>query len=502
MDKLLAQRLKFLKITNLICCICIFISLLSYCIFFRGLESDGVERLAEILFKKSFFHAEKARMLFHLLYEWPLVFYLKIAPSPSLLLIKSLWSFSLIYLHLFSLAICYLYLPKSKKDFIFFPLMGFVFGPMTSLGLSVSVSFIVCSYYWALAFIIHYSDLYVKQQKAIFILSICFSFFSHELMSYMAWPLIYFCFLKLKKNKENKSTIYTGVFLLTLNSLLSAFFTVFPEWPSHRSYFIESLIYLKFFYSSGFYAPAVSSFLILILFFMPFLFHKKNIMLITVIILSAFFCCMNVINPIYPIFGDFIAFWNEYDKRVWVIIALPITLLIWWLFETKRVSFLQSKSFLIFCLILTVSLTGWRVGSDYRFYQYQSQFAEKLSHCLGWISWSKVQKFSDFHPPFLKQFYNLQVEPDEHIIDASLLYSKSFQVQSIVQSHSKPLWLCADFYESQKFSIFHRENHNLSEMIQDKCKAVNLKNISMNFFDFIKFIKAVQMGQSHCKYKQ
>lgn len=470
---------RFVRQANYVITICVSFSLISYCLFLRGVESDGREILSEIIFKNGFFYAEKARILFHFFYELPIVLHLKLFPSSSLYLIKIIWSFSLIWMHIFSLAFSYIILPKNKKYFIFFPLMGFVFGPMTSLGLSISVSFIVSSYVWMLAFITHYSNLSFKWHKIAFIFTICTSFLSHELMSYMAWPLILLCIFKLKNDRKNQLIIQTGITLLAINSLVSGFFTLFPDWPEHRSYFIESFENFYFFYKNGFYAPSVSAFLIIVIFFISLLKAetlqiKKQILIISLSIAATFFCIMNFINPIYPILGDFITFWNEYDKRVWVVIALPISLLIWWLFEIKNLSFLEFKLFFIFCIIFTLSLTGWRIGTDYRFYQYQTQFANKLSYCQGYVSWSDVEEFTlPFHPRFLNKFHTAEFE--QHIIDASIIFLNSFKVKSVIQSNRKPSWFCLDFSTPKK------------------CLS------NTNKFDFSSFIQSIKFHQSFCK---
>ena len=469
---------RFIRKTNYIIAVCISFSLISYCFFLRGVESDGREILSEIIFKNGFFYAEKARILFHFFYEFPFVLYLKIFPHSSLYLTKIVWSVSLIWMHIFSLISSYIILPKNKKYFIFFPLIGFVFGPMTSLGLSISVSFIVSSYIWMLAFIIHYSNLSLRWHKFIFILSICSSFLSHEIMTYMVWPLIFLCIFKLKRNKETQLTIQTGIILLSINFLISGFFTLFPDWPEHRSYFMESLERIYFFYKEGFYAPSVSTFLVLVIFFTSLLkteTHQitKQLSIIILSVAAIFFCIMNFINPIYPVLGDFITFWNEYDKRVWVVIALPFSLLIWWLFEINKVSFLEYKVFFFFCIILTISITGWRIGTDYRFYQYQTQFAKKLSHCQGYVSWSEVEKSTpSFRPWFLNKFHTVEFE--QHIIDSSIIFPNSFKVKSIIKSNRKPTWFCLDF------------------STRKKCLS------NMNKFDFSLFIQFVKSQQSSC----
>ena len=478
-------------------------SIVSYCVFLRGLESDGVEDLAIIMARNDFFFPDRARFFFHFLYQLPIVFFLKAFPVASLHLIKVVWSFSLLWVHLFSFFGCYLILPKHKKYFILFPLISFILGPMTSLGLSISVSFIVSSYIWMTAFIIYYSNLSLKSHKFIFILSLFFSFFSHEMMSYMAWPLIYLCFSKIQKTEKNKLLIFIGIFLLLINSLLSSFFVIFPRYPAHRSYFIESLTHLSFFYKNGFYAPIVSSCLLLILFFIKLYFKKnkihlkkQNVIIIFISIFFIFFCLMSFVYPIYPVFGDLFSLWNKYDKRVWVVISLPLTLLIWWFFETKKISFPDFRYFFLFCGFLAFSLTGWRIGTDYRFYQYTKQFSNRLSYCFGYVSWSEVEKSSSpFEPYFLNKFH----DPEEHIINMSIFYSDSFDVKSIVQSDFKPLWLCSNFFSPKRY-LLDTHKVDFAEFIQKSCqKTINMTDITLYKFRFSQFIEFVKSQKSFCE---
>ena len=497
------KKTRFFNLINQVLFLCIFFSLISYCIFLRGLESDGVESLSMVIFKNTFFYETKARIFFHFLYELPFVLFLKIFPYSSLNLIKMIWSFSLIWVHLYSFLICYIILPKGKKNLIFFPLMSFVFGPMTALGLSVSVSFIVCSYIWTAAFVIYYSDLSIRWHKFIFILSIGTLFLSHEMISYMAFPLIFLCFIKLKINQSNKFLIYIGIFLLLSNSLLSGIFVFFPDWPVHRTYFLKSFSHLYFFYKKGFYTPTVSAFLLLIGFFIQFYFPLRRLVWVILVPFFVFFCVMSFITPIHPIFNNFISFWSEYDKRVWVVISLPFTLWIWWLFEMKKFHFSDFKLFFILLLMLAISLTGWRIGTDYRFYQYQTQFVERLANCHGYVSWSEIEEASaPFKPWFLKYFYNIMEDPQEHIINASIFYSDFFEITSIIRSDMRPLWLCPDtsFLNKNLFEFNNKRTVNdFSEFIQKNCKTANIKQIYIEKFDFSEFIQFVKSNKSFCK---
>lgn len=501
MQTFFLNQQKALKRLNVILLISISCSFISHCVFLRALESDGIEKLAEIIFKNSFTYEETSRIFFHFLYQLPIVLFLKAFSVAPLYLIKFIYSISLLWLHILAFIVCYLILPKEKKEYLCFPLLGFVLGPMASMGLSIYVAFLTYSWIWAVAFIIHYSNLSVKRQKIFFIASISALFFSHEMMSYMAVPLVFFCFKKLNQdNKKNKKIIYAGIFLLIINSFLSAFFVFFPTFVEHRSFFIESLTHFYFFYKGGFYTPILSSFCVLTIFFLfqKFSFSTSKWLMLFITPGFLFFCIMNIVTPVYPVFENFISFWNEYDKRVWPVISLPFTLLIWWLFENKKIDLYKGSLFFLYCVFLSISLTGWRVGSDYRFYQYQTQLAKKLSYCSGYISWEELQEEGVFFKPqFLQKFYDLQEDPEEHIINASLFYSNSFTVNTLIQSHFKPVWLCPKSQDSN--TLFVKNKMSYKDFIQLNCKNNSFQKIKLNRFDLSNFINSVKIGRSSCE---
>ena len=492
---------KIIKKINIILLVCLFCSFVSYCLFLRGLESDGVEKLAEIIHINSFTFEETARMFFHFLYQIPIVLFLKLFPVAPLYLIKLIYSFSLLWLHILAFLSIYFILPKEKKEYLFFPLMGFILGPMGVMGLSISVSFLTYSCIWAVAFIIHYSNLSIRWQKVFFIISILFLFFSHEMMSYMAWFLIYLCYKKslLEKSLFNKIIIYIGMLFLIINSFLSTIYILFPTFVEHRSYFIKSLAHLYFFYKNGLYTPVLSSFCLLVIFVISCFFHFKFSKLLICILtpIFLFFCIMNFITPIYSIFENHISFWNEYDKRVWPVISLPFTLIIWLLFEFKKIN-IKNRLFILYCVFLSISLTGWRIVSDYRFYQYQTQLAKKLSHCSGYVTWNELQKDEFFFKPhFIKKFYTLQEDPEEHIINSSLFYSNSFMVKSIIQSEFKPIWFCQK--SKSLNTLFYYNKKDYKNFIQLKCKDKKIQKLQLNRFDFSNFIESIKIRQSSCK---
>ena len=108
----------------------------------------------------------------------------------------------MIWIHILSLSICYFILPSDRKFFFFFPLFAFFTGPLTALDISISVALTVGSYLWAVAFIIHYSNLSLKSHKVFLIISILPLFQSHELMIYMSFFFIALCLLKSKKETD------------------------------------------------------------------------------------------------------------------------------------------------------------------------------------------------------------------------------------------------------------------------------------------------------------
>ena len=156
-----------------------------------------------------FFFSEKARLFFHFLYQIPAYLFIKFSPSSSLSLLTQVFSFGLIWIHIFSLFVCYIILPENKKNFIFFPLFSFFTGPAIALSISISIALSVYSYVWMTAFVIHYSKLSNKSHQFLFFLTPLPLLFSYELMAYMAYFLIFLCWNKHKKetNSYNKKVL-------------------------------------------------------------------------------------------------------------------------------------------------------------------------------------------------------------------------------------------------------------------------------------------------------
>ena len=241
----------YLSHLNRILFFCFAIVLTSQVLSSRGLALDGAHNLLRMILKDSFYQLEIARTSFCFLQQLPAFLFIKLKFSNSISLLTQIFSFGLVYIHLVSFIGAYLILPHNKKQFLFFPLFAFFLGPITALGASISASLSVCSYLWFQAFTIHYSNLSLKKHRITLGLSLLPLFLSHELMSYIAWPLIALSVLKLKNEKEllNRFLLMTASGYLIVISLLSLFLVFFPNLSelSNRKEFIESLLKLEFF---------------------------------------------------------------------------------------------------------------------------------------------------------------------------------------------------------------------------------------------------------------
>ena len=363
----------------------------------RGLSLDGSHNLLRMILNDSFYHLETARSFFYFIEQFPAFIFIKYFPSDSIFLLIKFFSFGLIWIHIISFWGCYYILPENKKYYIFFPFFAFLTGPLTGLGASIGASLSVVSYIWLTAFVIYYSDFSFKIHKILFILTPLPLLLSHEMMSYMAWPLIFLSVLKLKKEIDlvNRFLIKLLIAFLLVVSILQTFFIIFPVDSElhNRAEFFKSLFQLEFFIKiqngqiDFIYPAAITSFFLLILPFGQYLLKMKHYKIFSTICLTfiVLFGATALILPFYELF-DVFKLTDEEEARVWIsCIALPSSLLIWWLFENNKIQLRLRPSFFIACGIALISLTGWRVGSDYQFYRLQKQFTRDISYCKGLI---------------------------------------------------------------------------------------------------------------------
>jgi len=463
--------------------------MLTFCFYLfynRGLSLDGSHNLLRMILNNSFYQLEFSRILFAVIQQLPAYIFIKYSPFNSISFLVKIFSFGLIWIHIISFLGCYFILPERKKYYIFFPLLAFYTGPLTALGISISASLSVFSYVYLTAFVIHYSDFSIKTHKLLFFLTPIPLFLSHEMMSYMAWPLIYLSLLKLNRQQNyliDKFIIKTVISFLLIISVSSVFFIMFQNRSEtlNRTEFFMSFFYLEFFFKikdgsiNVIHPSTISSFFLLILPFGDFL--KQNFRKFFSIVCLSFIGLFGLASAVLPFYELFAVFnlTNEEEARVWVVcIALPLTLLIWWLFENNKLQL--KKSFFLAFSFIAISLTGWRIGSDYQFYQYQNQFSKEILKCKGIVDWNEIFKNNRMQylsNSSLFRLFNLSWK----YMSSSLIYPRKKQINIIIKSENHfygcyqipPYGMCENsiprknnkFFNFEK--IIYYEKNNISE---------------------------------------
>ena len=420
-------------------------AVLSHVIFSVGLHHDGVHSLTRMIFDNSFNFFEKSRLFFHFLYQIPAWLFIKLAPSDSISLLTQVFSFGLVWIHILSIGGCWLILPKEKKNYIFFPLFAFLVGPLTALDHSISVSLSVFSYVWFMTFVVYYSDLSLNRHKILFLLTPLPLLLSHELMSYASLFLIFICLLKRKHEsvKINKILITSLILFFTVTFFTASYFIVFPFSSGNRDRFLLRILNLGFLYNrDGVVYPYIASALILIV--IPFLRFCRSFPLRILLLFITVFMSL-ILNTILlvPSPNDFLYqilphhLYPVTFNRMWVFSVLPLTLLLWLLFEKKKLHFSSQKVFLTLCLISSVSLLKWRVQMDYNFYKFQKQFSENLESHKGILESKIVEGFS-FVPEYLSHFYMPYLP-----LQSSLIFPRFKKVKVVILNSVNPNCLIA-----------------------------------------------------------
>lgn len=373
-------------------------------------------------------------MFSDILSQLPAWLFIKLSSSSSLSILTTLHSFGLIWIHIISLLGCFLILPKNKNKVLFFPLFAFLTGPLPALGISVSKSLFVCSSVWLAAFVIYYSDLSIQKHRLFFLLAPLPLILSHELISYIAFPLIALCIWKYKNESDfiNKGLIVSVIGVLTVCSFLAFYFPfVVKQNISNRNIFLDSVANFTFIYSDQkFNLPIIISLcLIVFLGLYMFSFQEKNSTTAkrTSFFIFVLICIFSVLLflSLFPldVFDNFLKV-KSYHARVWPpCFALPLCLTLWWFLKEKEISFKNHRWFLLSLIVATVALTSWRIQSDLEFYKHQKEFSKVLFTFQGIVEWPAVET--------ALQNVSLKEKVIYKLISASLLYPRSRTVKAI-----------------------------------------------------------------------
>ena len=493
--KLQENQLLYWNSVSIFLLIVFITAILSHIIFSSSLCYDGSYILLRMALDSSFYFNEKGRLFFHALYQLPIWLFINFFPSNSLSLLTKVFSFSLIWIHIFSLIGCWLILPKNKKNYIFFPLFAFLVGPLTALDYSLSVSLSVFSYVWFTAFVTCYSDLSSTKHKIILFLTPLPLFFSHELMSYASPLLILLCFLKTNYKKTNvNNTIIAGLILCFLITFfIAVYFIIFPAWSKNRDSFLQHLLKLSFLYKAEknhilLHIYMISALVLVIIPFISNLYQfclklsnnqsvSKNfsikmknsdkiniysfLKIIPLIFISSISIIINILLlfPHLDFFHEFFAYSIRPNdtNRIYIFFILPFTLFLWFLFEKKIIQFRNQNIFLTMCLISSISLVKWRVEMDYKFYNTQNFFSKHFQSYKGIHEEKTLHEFSFYSQYLLSCPY--MISP------SSLVFPRTNRIKAIILNPPNPqcLTACQNKKKWKPYYTFDHSFHSQKE---------------------------------------
>ena len=451
----------------------------SYVLSSSGLFNDGTNNLFYMLYNDGFSFYETSRRWFHILYQLPVYLFIKWTSLSSLSLLTKFYSFGLIWIHILSLIGCYIILPKNKKQWIFFPFFSFFIGPVNALSISVSVALSVCSYVWLTAFVIYYSDLSCKMHKALFFIIPLPLLLSHEMMSYMAWPLIILCWHKTKEAQcyFSKGLIVFIMIFLVITSAVQFYMLLGHSeiYKTNRIYILmESLFQLRFLFNYNFEQINIPLFASLLILFLSFVTLYRGV--VAKKILTAGGLVFLLIYG-FIIFNTSSLFIDWDHIRIYPpTVALPLTGLLWWLYERKNLDIAQApKAFFLSCVFCILALLFFRIYADQSFYKHREEVSYKIHKNRGVI----------VYEPQIRDCFNNIYLADKiyfsnwNIFEISLFYPEIRSVQTVL---SPSFALCMGGYKY--------ENKSLSEFLS-KCEELQ-QNHRLFFYENFEKLKRIR----------
>ena len=447
---------------------CFFIVFIAQILSGRGLAFDGAYILYKMMITESFKYIETVRIMSDFFKQLPTWLFINFDFSHSISSVVYVFTFGLIWIHLISFLGCYFILPYNKKYLLLFPLLSFFTGPVIYLDMPISSSLSIHSYIWFVVFTIYYSKLLTRRPVFYFLIFIPL-YLSHEMMSYIAWFLIYIQTLKVNTNTKKFYYLLSVLFLI-LCSILSFWFILFPTYSEahNRNNFFILLSRLEFFIKieNGSFKyillPSILSFLFLLLTLLQYFSRRFFKIVFTMFSLSIILFFVSFFITIEFFKTEEI---GEQGRVYSPIIALPFSLIIWLLFERGKIKLY--KGFFISCVMIAISLTAWRVILDYKFYKYQKVFSNKLLACKGILYWDDV-----FHPSIFK--YSA-----DHFKykSSSLLYPRKLNIHVMLKT------------KTEHFSCYNSPPIGMCENNIDK---------NNKFFNFDKLYYYEKNGMSGC----
>ena len=480
---------------NIFFIICISFIFISHIFCGVGLQ-DGTPDLFMILLSNDFFLKEPPRLFFHFLYQLPTILLINFSSISSPAFLVQVFSFGLIWMHIFSFLGCYFILPDNKKNMLFFPLFSFFMGPLLCFDYSISVALSVCSYIWLTSFIIYYSNLSFKIHRLLFFITPLPLILSHEFLGYMAWFLIFLCHNKKKTETIlfNKQLISFVIFFLFLVSVTQIYMTFFFYPNSAIPSVIKEWVYFKFLFKLSNNNLNLPMFLSICTILLPFGQLLKNkikhkllkVGFLLIFIISAY---ITVIVSLFNL--ESFTFPYHYSIRFYPLIAtMPLSVLLWLLYEKKKINIApKMKVFLFTCIVSCLSLTFIRIDSDYKFYRYQIKFSEQLTNnCEGLVMWPEVKKYF--------QHLDLAYVLDDYkIFYDSLFYPRSRYIKTLV-SPSHYMAICMDDNYSPPLNCYNNSYKQIESPYPSKIETLYENS---RFFHLLPIISNISDNKSFCK---
>jgi len=477
------QKKLLLKSSLSILVFCFLLAVVSFVFFSVGLQEDGSHNLAHLLMLEKIRTSETARIFFYYFSMLPLSTYFKTSSSHSLSLITSVYSFSLIYIHILSWILCFLILPKNKKEFIFFPLFSFLTGAFLLLDISVSVALSVCSYLWLVAFMISYFDFSKKIHQFSFFVFAFPLILSHEMMSYLSLFFVFLILVKLKRRIKhtNLQTLFLPLLFFLFLCFLQSFLLFHSLDKSNFNQFQKNLFSFEFLWDDSrinlclFLSLFIKVVLFLEIFKKKFLSQGFQVFFFFVLT----FCFLKLLFLSFPLFEA--RFWtSDYAGRVYPpVLSFPLCLLAWFLAEFKSIELKKelSQTFLISCCLLALLFTFYRLKSDKNFYNYRKDFARAVEKCEG------IVLLSDFKKDFTNFKSQWKVTAD------SLIFPEKQKIKAIIIND-----LCEKDCKKRNFK------HRFMDC-PSFCKSLNFdfpEESSYQFFKFKTVFKSYESGRNFC----
>ena len=345
-------------------------------------------------------------------------------------------------------------------------------------------------------------NLYNKIHKILFFIVPLPLILSHELMSYMALPLIALCWHKGKKERKlfNKSLIgFVMIFLLftsAVQTLMILSHETLTNTKNDLSTIIDHITYFDFLFKPELNFLLAFTIFTLNLFFIQF--YKNSIrhkIIKKAILFIPFGFILLLIVSIFQTANNFIP---DYSIRFHPpIIILPFSMLIWWLYERRQTDIEKiGKVFLLGCILFCLTLVFCRINFDYKFHKYKNEISEQLAKCKGALQWETFKKFLK-HAKFNHELMNFQ---GWQFFSISLLYTESQIIKSVILPTSSTCIggcnLVLDSVQSKKC----KENcRNLHKDKQHSLLLSKLKKLHENrFFDTSEVMNSISNNISKC----